>query len=256
MRLLLVAVLLLLFPIINASCGNDQQDEILVFTAASLTDVMEELGEQFTHDTDITLRMNLGGSVSLAQQIQRGAPADAFISAGPEPMGQLEADGRLSPGTRVDLLTNELVLVGQTSAAEVLNINSMEDLLNSDIRLTIADPNLAPAGRYSREALVNLGLWESIESRIVPGQNVRVALGYIETGNVDVGIIYRTDLLATDDVQILLEIPSESHSPVVYPAAAIRKSDREPAAEKFVEYLASSEAREVFRRHGFTPLLP
>ena len=254
MRLPLVAVLLLLIPIIIASCGGDGQDEILVFTAASLTDVIDEVGDQFTEDTGITLRLNLGGSTSLAQQILRGAPADVFISAGPEPMDQVDADGRLYQDTRRDILTNELVLVGRTSAAEDLNITSMEDLLDGNFRVTIADPDLAPAGRYAREALINLGFWESIESRIVPGQNVRVALGYVETGSVDVGIIYRTDLLATDEVIILAEIPAESHSPIVYPAAAIRESDHGTAAKRFVDYLTGDVAREVFRRRGFTPL--
>lgn len=255
-RLPYIGVLLLLAVVFWSACNDDHQGEILVFTAASLTNVIEEVGDRFTEDTGIALRLNLGGSVSLAQQILRGAPADVFLSAGPEPMDLLETDGRLSPGTRVDFLTNELVVVGRSTAVEELNITSPNDLLNADVRLTISDADLTPAGRYSREALVNLGIWKSIESRIVPGQNVRVALGYVETGSVGVGIVYRTDLVGTDKVRILFEIPSENHSPIIYPAAAISESDKGLAAEKFLYYLASSDAAEIFRSHGFIPILP
>ena len=197
LRFLALGLLLVMF-----SCGSDQREEILVYAAASLTDVMERLGQQFAENEEVRVSFNLGGSTALAQQIIRGAPADAFLSAGPQPMNALEGRGLVIPDTRVDLLTNELVLVGPPDAAEKLGVASVEDLANASVTVAIADPDLAPAGRYAREALRNLGIWRQLQPRLVFGSSVRATLGYVETGNVDVGIVYRTDARESGDLEI------------------------------------------------------
>ena len=181
----LFAVTLVLLLVIS-SCGSDEGESVLVFAAASLADVMEELGQEFTERENIEVSFNLGGSTELAQLIVRGAPADLFLSAGSQPMLRLEERNLILPGSRVDLLSNELVLVGGPDLAQADEIASVEDLAGSDKRVAIAAPDLAPAGWYAREALMNLGLWKQVEPRIIPAPNVRVAMSYVETGNVDV----------------------------------------------------------------------
>ena len=130
----------------------------------------------------------------------------------------------------------------------------MEDLSNNDVRVAIADPDLAPAGRYAREALQNLGLWERLETRLVPSANVRVALGYVETGNVDVGLVYLTDTQIRDGLEVLARVPAEAYSPIVYPAGVLEGSLHVEAARKFLAFLGGVEAGETLREHGFIPL--
>ena len=253
MRLLLG--LFLVLGLVASSCGDSEREEILVFAAASLTDALDRLGEQFTAKEGVEVRFSLGGSTGLAQQIVRHAPADAFVSAGRLPMDMLEKEGRLAQDTRVNLLTNELVLVGRAGVSEETPIATVSDLVDRDIRLAIADADLAPAGWYAREALKELGLWSLLEPRLVPALNVRFALGYVEAGSVDVAIVYRTDLAISTDLEILAAIPKDSHPPIVYPAAVVEGSRHREAAVKFLTYLSTEEARETFLEYGFIPLL-
>ena len=246
--------------------------------AASLTEVMERLGEQYTELAGVKVNLNLGGSTPLAQQIVRGAPADAFVSAGPGPMDALEAEDLLVVGSRVDLLTNDLVLVGPPTPSsrlgldlvggqcnpvckrlliemsEVQGPHRVQELMKGADRVAIADPDLAPAGRYVREALQSLDILEELESRLVYGTDVRAALGYVETKNVDLGVVYLTDAFAGSDVEVLLVLPEESHSPIVYPAAVLAGSEHMEAAGGFLKFLKSAEARATFREFGFVPI--
>ncbi len=246
--------LLLAALLIAAGCAPEKQQSILVYTAASLADVVEEIADGYTEDTGVEVELHLGGSTALARQIVRGAPGDVFLSAGAAPMDVLEESGLIDPALRRDILTNRLVLVGKPSVAEEIGITSIEDLRGSHgVRLAIADPDLAPAGQYAREALMSLGLWEGLESSILPSPHIRAALSYVETGNADMGIIYVTDLQAADEVQVLEAIPADSHSPVIYPAAVLT-TGKEDASSSFVEYLAGDATDRIFRSHGFTPL--
>ena len=250
--LVLALALLLVAP----SCTGDEREEILVFAAASLSDVMEQLGQKFTEREGVRVRFNLGGSTALAQQIIRGAPADAFVSAGAEPMDILAIRNLLMLDTHVDVLTNDLVLVSRPSRGQNVRVATLEDLSNEDVRVAIADPGLAPAGRYAREALMNLGLWRQLQPRMVPAPDVRAALGYVVTGNVDAGIVYRTDARVVDGLQIVATIPKETHSPIVYPGAVVARSRHVNAARRFLVFLTGEEAQETFRRHGFMPPPP
>ena len=251
MRALITLVLVLLLA--AASCGGGDREEILVSAAASLTDVMDRLAQEYGRREPVDVQINLGGSTELAQQIVRGAPVDAFLSAGPTPMDVLEDRGLLASATRVDLLTNELVLAGRSEDAAELGISTVQDLAGSGATVAIADPDLAPAGRYAREALQSLGLWEQVEPRLVFGLNVRFALGFVEAGTAEVAIVYHTDVSLTDDLEVIAPIPTDSHSLILYPAAVVASSSHLEAARKFLEYLRGDEAGDIFREFGFAP---
>ena len=251
MRAVLCFLLVLL--IVATSCGSGGEDEIVVCAAASLTEVMEHLGLYFAEIEGIKVRFSLGGSTALAQQIIRGAPADAFVFAGPQPMVMLDERGLIVPDSTVELLGNELVLIASSPTADKTELSSIEELADADFRVTIADPDLAPAGRYAREALQDLGMWQRLEHRLVFGFNVRVTLGYVETGNVDAAIVYRTDAQIVEGLEVFASIPKESHSPIVYPAGVVERSSHVEAARKFLLFLQGDKARETFQEYGFIP---
>ena len=133
----------------------------------------------------------------------------------------------------------------------------MTQLANKMVgRVAIADPDLAPAGRYARESLTRLGLWDAIQERLVIGINVRATLAYVESGNVDAALVYQTDAAIAGDVQVLDIVPPESHSAIVYPAAVIKRSERKIEAREFLVFLRGQAAKSIFLRHGFLPLEP
>ena len=248
-----VAAVLLVFAalgMLHGGCSRGDQ-ELLVFAAASLTDVLTELGESFEAREGVAVTYSFGGSAALARQVQRGARPDVFLAAGSSPMDELDTHGLLTPESRFDLLRNELVLVGPEGGAAPLS--SPTALLGPNVRrIAIADPDLAPAGHYAREALRSLGLWDGVQDKLVYGPDVRTVLAYVASRSVDVGLVYATDAQSGRDVRMVLDIPEESHAPILYPVAALRHAPNGEAAARFLAYLASDPALAVFRRHGFT----
>ena len=242
--------LLLAAALAAPACGNGEGEEVLVFVAASLTDAMERLERGFTEAEGVRVKRNVGGSGALARQIVRGAPADVFISAGDQPMDLLEDRGLLAPGTRRALLSNRLVLV---TARGDTRLASVEDLASADVRVAMADPDLAPAGAYAREALRSLGLWEALSPRTILGRDVRAALGYVKTGNVDAAIVYRTDVVEGQGFRVVAPFPAGSHAPISYPGAVLSRSSRQDAALAFLTYLSGEVGRQVLRDLGFVP---
>ena len=235
----------------STACDGGQ-DELLVFAASSLTNAMERIGDEFQESEGIKVSFNFGSSGSLAQQIVRNAPADVYVAAGAQPMQLLEDRGLLVSGTRSDLLTNELVVA--VDAADGPEIASVQDLVDGDYRIAMAHPDLAPAGEYAREALETLGLWSDLESRLIFGSNVRTTLAYLETGNVDAAILYRTDTAISADVRVAAIVPEDSYTPVVYPAAVVLGSQRQAAARRFLDFLTGDRATAIFSNFDFTQL--
>ena len=230
---------------------SGERSEVLVFAAVSLTDALAEIGRAFEERADIGVTFSYGGSQMLAQQIASGAPADIFIAAGEFPVKTLAEKGMTEPEV-INLLGNRLVLV---TRSDELELESVEQLSTDTVeRIAVASPELAPAGRYARESLTHLGLWDGLQGKLVLGADVRVTLAYLESGNVDVAVVYRTDALIADDVGVLDIVPPDSYSRIVYPAVVIRGSAHKTDAGQFIEFLRSEAAAEVFRKHGFDPL--
>ncbi len=243
---------LLSLLVVMASGGRRQ--EILVFAAASLTDVLEQVGEEFTEETGVKVAFHFGGSNALARQILRGGPADLFVSAGSQPMDVVEDRGFLREGTRLDLLSNELVLVGLSKGSE--EFESLEGLADGGFRVAVADPELAPAGYYASEALKNLELWDRLLPRLVFAADARTALSYVKSGNVDAGIVYGTDALATQGIRITASLPLESYPTITYPVGVIRTSSFVADAERFLKFLQTEKTRALFEHHGFGVVIP
>ena len=224
--------------------------ELQVSAAASLTDALKEIAPIYEKATGDLVVYNFGASSLLARQIQEGAPADVFFSADEARMDALEKTGLLLRGTRRSLLSNALVVVASPDVQ--VPIASAKDLVSPRVKvLAVADPRTVPAGVYAREWLTKVGVWGDVATRVVPAENVRAALAAVESGNVDVGIVYRTDALVSKKVRVAFEVSPSEGPDISYPVAALAESRRPDAARRFLDLLGSPEARAVFVRYGF-----
>lgn len=260
---LLMFSFLLMLSLAGCSAGNTAQPsknvtqanptEIMVSAAASMQSSLTELQKAYALKTPgAKLTLVFGGSGKLQQQIEQGAPVDLFISAGKAQMDALEQKNLLVKESKVDLLGNDLVLVTGKNNSKV---TSLEDLTKASIgQISIGTPESVPAGKYAQEALTNLKLWDLIKPKFVLAQDVTQVLTYVETGNVDAGIVYRSDALGSTKVKVVAVVPASSYKSIVYPAAVIAATKNKQAAEDFLKYLQSSYAQQVFAKYGFKTL--
>lgn len=235
--------LAMLLPLL-AACGTEPTRGPVVLAASSLQEALEEVGAAWEEQGHPAPVLSFAGSSALARQIEQGAPADLFISADEEWMDTVEAKELLRPGTRADLLGNQLVVIaplgGKADALPALG----------DGRLALADPEAVPAGRYAKAALESLGLWDDLADNVVPAENVRAALAFVERGEAALGIVYATDAKASTKVRVVEQLPEGSHPPIRYPAAVLAASTH-PDAAAFRAFLASDGARRIFTQRGF-----
>ncbi|MGM0584108.1 MAG: molybdate ABC transporter substrate-binding protein [Pseudomonadota bacterium] len=248
LRLAALALALLAAPAARAEAP------LTVFAAASLTNAFDEAAALYAKETGTELRVSYAGSSALARQIDRGAPADLFLSANADWMDWLEDRGRLLPGSRRDLLRNRLVLVAHGEAPEVTLSPGLDlrALLDGG-RLAMAFVDAVPAGIYGKAALSSLGLWAQAEPHVAQADNVRAALALVARGEAPFGIVYATDVAAEPAVSVVATFPADSHPPIVYPGAVPERAERERAAA-LLDWLAGPQAQAVFARHGFAPL--
>src|SRR5262249_53194077 len=223
--------------------------EINVFAAASLTDVLQELGKGFETQAGDKVIFNFAASNLLARQISEHAPADMFLSADEAKMDDLQKAGLIVTETRKDLLSNSLVIV--VPADSTLSINSPIDLDAKTKKIAVADPRAVPAGIYTREYLVGLGLWAKLERKVIPTENVRAALAAVESGNVEAGFVYKTDANISKKVKIAFSVPSNQGPSIRYPVAIVKEAKNKSGAESFLRFLESENAQKVFERYGF-----
>ena len=244
---------------------------LLVSAAVSLTAVLETLTAAYERDTGTRVELNLAASSALAAQIIAGAPVDLFISADGPQMDRVAAEGLIRAETRVDLLSNQLVVVmpvmpvmpvvpvvpvvpvAPVVLADVsANLTSPAALLEPRFgRIAIGDPDGVPVGVYARVYLESVGLWGSLRDRMVPVRSTRAALTTVETGAVDAGVVYRTDAVSSSRVRVVFEVPVSEGPAIAYPAALTTEATNLEAAEGLLAYLQGPDARAVFEAAGF-----
>jgi molybdate transport system substrate-binding protein len=242
----LITALLLTMSVLSASAAD-----INVYAAISLTDALRSIQMKFEAITTDKLVFNLDGSNVLALQISKGAPADVFFSADEAQMDELQKEGLIDPATRHDILFNRLVAV--VAVASPLQLATPADLAQPGVKhLSLADPRSVPAGVYAKDYLQDAGVWDQVESRVVPAQNVRAALAGVESGNADAGIVYQTDAMLSRKVKVAFSLPDSPKVKIAYPAAALVHAPNPEGAKKFVLYLQhNADARSVFAKYGF-----
>lgn len=224
----------------------------LVLAAASLQESMNAAADAWAASGHPRPRISFAASSALARQIEAGAPADLFLSSDEPWMDQMQKKGLLRPGTRVSFLQNALVLITPRPSPIRLRIAPGMPLAKAlgAGRLAIADPAGVPAGIYARQSLTRLGLWQSVQGKLAPAENVRAALALVSRGAAPLGIVYGTDARADPSVRVVGVFPGSSHDPISYPVATIASS-RNPEAEGFRRFLVSPAGKAIFRRFGF-----
>lgn len=229
---------------------TSEQAELIISAAASLTDAMKAIQPLYQQENpNIKLTYNFGPSGSLQQQIEQGAPVDVFISAAPRQINELQEKGLLRDETRQDLLRNEMVLIVPKGETRIQNF---EDLTaNTITKIAVGEPESVPAGKYAQEVLTSLNLLETLKSKQVYAKDVRQVLSYVETGNVDAGMVYSSDAKISDAVEIVATASEGTHSPIVYPLAVTQNSQNPEQAKEFIQFLSSEPAKAVFEQHGF-----
>lgn len=237
-----------------AGAADETKSSITVFAAASLTNVLQELGDAFTKVSSTPVRFSFAASSALARQIENGSRADLLFSADLEWMDYLQSRKLIQPATRHDVLGNQLVLIAPADSKIVLKIATHFALAATlgKGRLATGDPDSVPVGRYAHEALANLGVWDEVSARLVRADSVRSALAFVDRGEAALGIVYATDALIDKHVRVVDAFPAATHMPIIYPAALTigAKAD----AAKFLAYIRGPAGNVAFQRYGFTPL--
>ncbi|MGG1942936.1 molybdate ABC transporter substrate-binding protein [Paenibacillus polymyxa] len=226
--------------------------ELTISAAASLTDALKEIQTLYeSSHKGIQLNFNFGGSGALEKQIEQGAPSDLFLSASKKNMKSLVDQHLIESNKQKTWLTNELVAV--IPADGTTSITSVKDLMQKEVKkVAIGIPESVPAGKYAQEALTNVKLWDVLQDKLVQAKDVRQVLQYVETGNADVGFVYKTDALTSQKAKIAFEVDSKTYSTVEYPIGIIKASKHIQEAESFYEYLQSQESLNIMAKYGFT----
>lgn len=234
-----------------AMAGFTQAGEVKVYAAASLTDVLTEVAKSYQQaHPDTHIKTSFAGSSTLAKQIENGAPAELFISADKDWADYLQTRNLLDANTRVELLTNELVLIAPLSRTPAISLNKNANLANSFTgKLCTGDPAYVPVGKYAKQALGYFDWWDSIQPRLVGTEDVRTALAFVERGECALGIVYKTDAQLSKKVTVVASFPAASHLPIVYPGGLTKNAG--PDAQAFWQFLQSKPALDVFAHYGF-----
>lgn len=251
--LIVISIFILM---LGTACSNDKKDdhtiELTISAAASMQDALIELQNIFEKEhQDVKIFFNFGASGALQQQIEQGAPVDLFFSASVDKFNVLVDKGLIDRTYYRDLIGNELVLIQNNQSTN--KINRFDDLSEATIkRISIGTPESVPAGKYAKETLESQNLWSKVEEKLVFAKDVRQVLTYVETGNVDAGIVYKTDAISSPKVEMVTIADPKTHSPIIYPLGVVEASKQKEEARKLYEFFKSEKAKDVFEKHGFT----
>lgn len=224
---------------------------LTISAAASLKNAMEQIQPLYTKEKqNVKLTYNFGSSGALQQQIEQGAGVDVFISAATKQMDALDKKGLLLEGTRKDLSKNQVVLVVPQKSTQVTDF---KDLTKPSVKkIALGEPKSVPAGEYAQQVLTALKILDAVKPKAVYAKDVRQALNYVESGNVDAGIVYLSDAKSSPQVKIVKTAPENTHKSVVYPIAVPKSSKNADAAKDFIQFVSNNQAKTAFENQGFT----
>lgn len=236
-------ILKTLIGMLTLSSLSFSKEEITVSAAASLKEVMGELTGKFQNENkDIKINLNLGGSGALKNQIVAGAPVDLVFFASQKDLKDLDSKGLIDKEYQKDILKNRLVVAGRS------NIDSLDKLVGSSIAIGI--PESVPAGKYSKEAFINYGIWDKVQKNIVYAKDVRSAAQYVDLYEVDYSLIYKTDARVLKNSEIVYTVPENLHTPIIYSYGVIKDRANENVV-KLYNYLNSETAKKLYKKYGF-----
>jgi molybdate transport system substrate-binding protein len=223
--------------------------ELVVAAAANLTDAFAEMGSRFTSKTGIRVVFSFGATAELAKQIENGAPFDVFAAADTEHVDSLDRAGLLTPGSRALYARGRLVM--WLPAGSILKAGRVEDITAKQFdRIAIPKPDVAPYGLAAVESLQRLGVWNTIESRVVYAQNVSQAKQYAATGNAEVAFIPLA--LVKPGEGSYIEVNENFHRPIDQALGVIQSSTKQEEARQFVSFVLSQEGQELLSNKGYS----
>jgi molybdate transport system substrate-binding protein len=251
--------IMLLLLVVSGCTANGQSKatsvksvELTISAAASLQNALTDIKASFNKEhPNVKITYNFGASGALEQQISQGAPVDLFFSAAEDKFQNLVQEGLIEKNNGTDLVGNDLVLVVPKDSNK--GIKTFEDLTKAD-KIALGTPESVPAGQYGKETLGKLNIWNSVEGKVVYAKDVRQVLTYVETGNVDAGIVYKTDALTSQNVKIVATAEENTHTPIIYPVGVIKNSSHPKEAALFYHYLQNQKSIKIFEKYGFKGL--
>lgn len=250
---LAAGIFILSFQVSSATVKN-VPPKITVFAASSLKESMDTIMAEWTKKSGQKVVVSYAASSALAKQIEQGAPADIFISADGEWMDYLQQRNKIATNTRFNLVGNRLVLiVPATSKQALMSLNKPEAILRAlgDGRLAVAETGSVPAGRYARQSLIKMKVWDSVSARLAQGENVRAAMAFVARNESPLGIVYATDAIAEPRVRVIATFADDSHDAIVYPAAAVAGASPD-STKAFLKFMQGNQVKTIFKQAGFT----
>lgn len=230
-------------------------DEVTVFAAASLTNALNEIAAAYEKTSGDKITFNFAASSVLDMQIKAGAPADLFFSADEAKMNDLAKANLIDAKSREDLLTNTLAIVVPSDSTAT--VTSAAELAEPKFKtVALGQTESVPAGIYAKQYLTTIGVWQQVQPKVVPCENVRAALAAVESGNADAAIVYKTDALQSKKSKIAYDVPATAGPLITYPVAIIAGSKNAAAAQKFLDYLVQSDSLKTFEKYGFSTTSP
>lgn len=235
----------------KSSSSSQKPVELHVSAAASLTDVMNEIGAEYEKEhPNVKVVFNYGSSGALQQAIENGGNADLFFSAAQKQMDALDKKGLLADGTRKDLLQNEVVLIVPKEGGK--DITSLDQLTSDRLQhIALGEPKGVPVGQYSEEILKKLGILDAVKAKAVYGSDVRQVLAWVASGEADAGLVYATDAAISQDVRVVAKAPAGTHKDIIYPAAILKDTKHLDTAKDFLVFVSNDKNKERFAKYGF-----
>ena len=237
-----------IFLAANICVSPAARAQVNVFAAASLSELIGDIGREFERETGIKILVSTAGSSTLARQIIAGAPVDIFISANPDLITQVQKNAGFGVGR--SLFYNRLVVVGPPSSDKQLTGLENLPIVMGEDRLAMGDPSHVPAGIYAKQALENVGVWDQVSHRLAPASSVRAALRLVQAGAAQLGIVYASDLRGTDLIS-LLEIDPKLHQQIIY-VGALASNRKTDEGAVFLTFLGSDFAKNKALEFGFS----
>ena len=234
-----------------ASEASGESVQLTIFAAASLTETLNEISEQYkTVAPNVELVFNFDSSGTLKTQIEEGAECDLFLSAAQKQMNALEEENLINADTRIDLLENKVVLA--VPEGNPADIQSFEDIGTDKCKLVALGNDDVPVGSYSIEILTNLGILDELESsnKITYGSNVKEVTTQVKEASADCGIVYATDAYSAG-LETVDEATADECRQVIYPAALTASTTHAEEAQEFLDYLSTDDAAAIFESVGF-----
>ena len=235
----------------SSAAASGESVQLTVFAAASLTETLNEIAEQYkTVAPNVELVFNFDSSGTLKTQIEEGADCDLFLSAAQKQMNALQEEDLINTNTRVDLLENKVVLA--VPEGNPADIQSFEDIGTDPCKRIALGNEDVPVGSYSVEILTNLGILDELESgnKITYGSNVKEVTTQVKEAAADCGIVYATDAFSAG-LETVDQATAEECGPVIYPAALTASTEHADEAQAFLDYLTTDDAAAIFASVGF-----